>query len=336
MTGLSIQEVARRSGLTEPTLRYYEQIGLLSSLRMPGYAYRVYDETALQRLEQIIALRKLRIPLKKIAALFAESDTRMIATIMLESLLELEEEILGLQTIQSLLRALVLRINSLTNTSSAAELQPNIGPLLGLPRDEFVAGIIQSLSLPKTSLKEEINMVDLSKASDVLSPVTDVRIIYIPPATVAASHFVGEDPEDNARKAIEELVEWCDLLRLKPDLRLYGFNNPSPSLDGPYGYEYWLVIPDELELPAALDKLQKKSFAGGMYAAHAIKMGDFHEWAQFFAWLEHCEEYEYDAREPLGMNGALEEHLNAGNFLAAGAGSIEAIQLDLLIPVKKR
>jgi DNA-binding transcriptional MerR regulator len=29
MTALTIQDVSRRSGLSEPTLRYYEQVGLI-------------------------------------------------------------------------------------------------------------------------------------------------------------------------------------------------------------------------------------------------------------------------------------------------------------------
>ena len=41
-------------------LRYYEQVGLITSLRKDDYAYRVYDETAIGRLRQVIVLRKLR------------------------------------------------------------------------------------------------------------------------------------------------------------------------------------------------------------------------------------------------------------------------------------
>jgi DNA-binding transcriptional MerR regulator len=32
MTALSIQDVSRRSGLSEPTLRYYEQVGLVGPI----------------------------------------------------------------------------------------------------------------------------------------------------------------------------------------------------------------------------------------------------------------------------------------------------------------
>jgi MerR family transcriptional regulator, copper efflux regulator len=45
MTDLSIQDVSRRSGLSEPTLRYYEEIGLIGSIaRDPSSRHRRYRE----------------------------------------------------------------------------------------------------------------------------------------------------------------------------------------------------------------------------------------------------------------------------------------------------
>jgi len=32
MTALTIQDVSRRSGLSEPTLRYYEEVGLIGPI----------------------------------------------------------------------------------------------------------------------------------------------------------------------------------------------------------------------------------------------------------------------------------------------------------------
>ena len=63
---MTISEVTKTFNVTARMLRYYDEIGLLPSTRKQDYAYRVYDEYALKRLQQIIALRKLRIPLKKI------------------------------------------------------------------------------------------------------------------------------------------------------------------------------------------------------------------------------------------------------------------------------
>ena len=61
-------QVSRNYGISTRMLRYYEQAGLIQSLRKEDYAYRVYDESAVNRLRQIIVLRKLRVPVKQIIA----------------------------------------------------------------------------------------------------------------------------------------------------------------------------------------------------------------------------------------------------------------------------
>ena len=94
-----------------------------------------------------------------------------------------------------------------------------------------------------------------------------------------------------------------------------------------------MTIPESMEVTAPL---QKKHFSGGLYAAHCIKMGDFHEWQLLGKWVENNTEYEYEAREPLGMHGSLEEHLNAYSYYDEDAAAKEFIQLDLLIPIKVR
>ena len=54
----TIQEVSRRSGLSEPTLRYYEQIGLIGPVpRDPGSGHRRYDAVALDTIESLACLR---------------------------------------------------------------------------------------------------------------------------------------------------------------------------------------------------------------------------------------------------------------------------------------
>ena len=56
---LKIRDVAARYDITARTLRYYEDVGLITSVRSDDYAYRLYDEDAIKRLEQILILRKL-------------------------------------------------------------------------------------------------------------------------------------------------------------------------------------------------------------------------------------------------------------------------------------
>ena len=56
-TLLKIQEVAAETGLTTRAIRYYEEMGLLEPAARSGGAYRLYDESDLERLRTIKELR---------------------------------------------------------------------------------------------------------------------------------------------------------------------------------------------------------------------------------------------------------------------------------------
>lgn len=67
----TIQEVTRSTGLTSRTLRHYDRIGLLQPSATGPNGYRQYDEAALTRLQRILVLRQLGVPLRSIAAVLA-------------------------------------------------------------------------------------------------------------------------------------------------------------------------------------------------------------------------------------------------------------------------
>jgi MerR family transcriptional regulator, thiopeptide resistance regulator len=62
---VTIQEFAEQAGVTVRTLHHYDRLGLLSPRRNRS-GYRVYRERDLERLEQIVALKFLGLPLKQI------------------------------------------------------------------------------------------------------------------------------------------------------------------------------------------------------------------------------------------------------------------------------
>ena len=300
---MTISEVTKTFHVSTRMLRYYDQIGLLPSTRIQDYAYRMYDESAVRRLQQIITLRKLRIPLKKIAEIFSDSEQAKMVEIFQQSINEIDDEIAALHTIRAILNRFVVRLNS----AAHAHISHN------MLYEADIMSVIQTLSLSKIHFKEDCSMDDLNKANETLSILKNVRIIHLPPCTVAASHYFGENPEQNALKPLEEFVRSMELYKIKPDLRMFGFNNPSPEGNETYGYEFWVTIPDDLDVPSPL---QKKTFKGGLYAAHCINMGDFQEWQYLGQWVASSNDYEYDEREPIGMQGCLEEHLNAYSYFA--------------------
>jgi DNA-binding transcriptional MerR regulator len=62
MTGLTIQDVARRSRLSEPTLRYYEQVGLIGPVeRDASSGHRRYREEDVDTLQALACLRAMGV-----------------------------------------------------------------------------------------------------------------------------------------------------------------------------------------------------------------------------------------------------------------------------------
>jgi DNA-binding transcriptional MerR regulator len=59
----SIQQVARMSGVTARTLRYYDEIGLLHPDSVGTNGYRQYERTQVPRLQHILLLRDLGLDL---------------------------------------------------------------------------------------------------------------------------------------------------------------------------------------------------------------------------------------------------------------------------------
>jgi DNA-binding transcriptional MerR regulator len=63
---MTVKQVAESSNVTVRTLHYYDQIGLLRPSAFSDAGYRLYDETALMRLQQILFYREIGFPLKEI------------------------------------------------------------------------------------------------------------------------------------------------------------------------------------------------------------------------------------------------------------------------------
>lgn len=66
---MSVHEVAELTGITVRTLHYYDEIGLLKPTKVTEAGYRMYDDTALSRLQSVLLFRELEFPLKEIKAI---------------------------------------------------------------------------------------------------------------------------------------------------------------------------------------------------------------------------------------------------------------------------
>lgn len=85
----TVKEVSEITGLSARTLRYYDEIGLLKPACLTESGYRLYDETALEKLREIIFFRELEIPLANIKEIMERPDYDIKQALSLQkSLLE--------------------------------------------------------------------------------------------------------------------------------------------------------------------------------------------------------------------------------------------------------
>lgn len=75
----TISQVAKLTGISVRTLQYYDEIGLLKPSELTQTGYRLYDEEALQRLQQILFFRELDFKLKDIQEILEKPDFDRIA-----------------------------------------------------------------------------------------------------------------------------------------------------------------------------------------------------------------------------------------------------------------
>ena len=70
----TVHEVSRLTGVSIRTLQYYDKIGLLPPAERTEAGYRLYDDAALERLQQILLFRELQFPLRDIRRIVESPD----------------------------------------------------------------------------------------------------------------------------------------------------------------------------------------------------------------------------------------------------------------------
>ena len=70
----TVKEVSERTNISVRTLHYYDEIGLLKPSSYSEGGYRLYDDKALERLQQILFFREFDMPLLDIREIMDNPD----------------------------------------------------------------------------------------------------------------------------------------------------------------------------------------------------------------------------------------------------------------------
>lgn len=94
----SVSQLAKLSGVSARTLRYYDEIDLLAPKRLTSKGYRVYGQDEVDRLQQILLYRALDISLEEIKRLIYSKDFDL-QTALKSHLLQLTRQKVRLESI---------------------------------------------------------------------------------------------------------------------------------------------------------------------------------------------------------------------------------------------
>ena len=70
----TVKEVSKLTGVSVRTLHYYDAIGLLKPTQITEASYRLYDDTAIEKLSMILVFRELGLSLKEIGDILHAPD----------------------------------------------------------------------------------------------------------------------------------------------------------------------------------------------------------------------------------------------------------------------
>ena len=116
---VKIRDISTRYDISARTLRYYEDMGLITSTRSDDYAYRMYDETAIRQLEQILILRKLNISIKDIQRVFSASNSNVVLEVLGKKVQNIDDEVALLHELKEIVLDFIREIERVNFADNA-------------------------------------------------------------------------------------------------------------------------------------------------------------------------------------------------------------------------
>ena len=171
---IRINEVVDNFGISSRTLRYYEEMGLLWSNHPDNKPQRYYDTAALERLKQIIILRKLQIPVKDMVAIFKSENTAALIQAFVNKLESLDTEISALSELRHLVDDFLHKML-----------------MSGIKKISGIALLYEETEKRLATVEKNatVTFEKLSKISREALRLHDVRIIRLPPMRVLTSRL---------------------------------------------------------------------------------------------------------------------------------------------------
>lgn len=303
---MKINDVTAKFDVSSRTLRYYEQMGLMESVRPQFEKYRFYDTDNLERLKQILVLRKMQIPIRDIVRIYERRDMADVVEVFVRRIDAIDEEINTLSELKRIVNDFLQTMvqNGIKQIDALPLLYEEMGRQLELREDR------------KTATYQE-----LSDVAEKLAGPVDADIVEMPSMRMLTSVL-----KENGMSDSEEFWNW------------FGQNGHSLGLPGQHTlFETQNDRGETVFMQRVEDGYENNSpfkeepFEGGLFASASVyaddDIGAFHR--NMIRSFDANPYYEADFRH----DGKL-RHESMAETVISPDGKRE--KLRIFVPVKKR
>ena len=312
---IKIKDISTRYDITARTLRYYEDMGLITSTRADDYAYRLYDEAAVIRLEQILILRKLNISIKDIQRIFNTTGSGVVLDILNKKIQNIDDEVALLHELKDIVLDFIREVERIDFSNDS-----NIKLLYDKAKEiEIHMTNVDYIGKPS-------NVTRLIEITDKLDKqIPDVMVVRLPKfKALSSGYYTFADGElwgtmgwaDEHKHLVKPVILDCH------DFLTRGIGESKGK------FNFVVAITDDAT-EADATPYEITVFPGGLYAMlvsidsdndSIMKVED-----KVFKWLENTN-FEYDdSRDIMGHMGYTDDEINKGLGYA---------QLQRYIPIK--
>lgn len=268
---IKIREVSSKYDISARTLRYYEEIGLISSIRSADYAYRLYDESAISRLEQILILRKLNISIRDIQRIFSAEGSEAVLEVLKKKVDDIDGEMSLLGELREIVLEFIQQIRQ-ADFSREADVK------LLYDRAKSIEKRLSNVSY--SGNPSSVNR--LVEVTEKLKKAPEVRVVQIQPFRAVTS---GADSFD---RVMGEFNQWQEAHNHLIRRMIYG--SPDFLWGEADGRAVWIWAVEDWVEPADTSPYQIITFEGGLYAAAMSIDGDSESYSgvyqRILKWLE--------------------------------------------------
>jgi DNA-binding transcriptional MerR regulator len=177
MSSYRISELSRRTGFAPSTLRYYESVGLLPDPERTDAGYRVYDDSALERLGFIARAKQMGLALDDIAELVALWADGPCAPVQERLRVLLDDKVSAVRQQLGELNGFAAQLEHLRSSLAATVPADRCGPGCGCDA-ELAAPIACTLSLEERPARANAWSELLAHATECESTATGIRLRF--------------------------------------------------------------------------------------------------------------------------------------------------------------